>query len=239
MFLLVGCANIALHRPGFATLLVIKAGCLIGGPDPRGTLGSINHAPIFTLRVRNLSTLKGHNTVTRIFIIDRHIVPHLATGRAGKAPPGTVGGNRGPLHEPVHDVDIVNGLLHNLVSRKPDKVHPVVELILGIAHPRFPRSIPNTGCAIPRGSRNHVANLACVDPPHRLHVILLTAVLRTGDNCSSLFARCTIRFQTDTIAGRIDAGRLLRKDMFARCSRLGNMVGTKTGRGRQQHKINI
>jgi hypothetical protein len=175
--------------------------------------------------------------MARILVIDAHAVPHFAVIRPRESPARTEGRDRIDVHDPVHHVDVVHSLLDDLVAAEPDEVHPVVELILGIAHALGPRAVPDASRAVAGRGPDDVADRTLANLLHGADVVRLPAILRAGDDGRAAGDRLVVRLQADAISRRIDAGRLLGEDMLPRLDRLSHIRGPKAGRHGQEHDV--
>ena len=72
--------------------------------------------------------------VARINVVDNHVVPHFTVFGTRESTTRTVGRLRRSTHDPVHGVDVVDRLFGNLVTGEPNEVHPIVDLVVRIAH---------------------------------------------------------------------------------------------------------
>ena len=82
-------------------------------------------------------------------------------------------------HHPVHEVDVVEVLLHNLIAAQPEERVPVAMLPLHVAPLGVARlGVQHRAAQIIRIQRDNLADRAVVDLAHRLDVGAVFVALR-------------------------------------------------------------
>jgi hypothetical protein len=115
---------------------------------------------------------------------------------------------------PVHDVDVVDVLLHDVITRQPGEVEPVAALPLHVGHVGLALPDPQVAL-VPVALRCHdLANLPVVDALDELQVERLVAPLRAGDDREAFLCRQLRGGDHGTDANRIDGDRFLHEDVF-------------------------
>ncbi len=133
----------------------------------------------------------------------------------------------------------MHGLLRDLIAAEPDEVHPVVHLILRVAHLRLTRPVPDAGGAVAGGGGNDLTNRPLADLVNRPDVVGLAAILRAGDDARAVGCRHRMSLQTDPVARGINAGGLLRKHMLAGGHRVEHIPRAEAGRGSHDHHVDF
>jgi len=72
----------------------------------------------------------------------------------------------------------VHRLLGDLVAAQPDEVHPVVELVFGVAHALGPRPVPDAAGTVAGSGPDDVADRPLPDLLDGTDVVDLSAILR-------------------------------------------------------------
>ena len=89
--------------------------------------------------------------------------------------------------DPVHDVEIVDVLLDDVIAGEPGEVVPVADLPLDVAPPRLAVDDPDFA-AVPVGfGVRDVADCAVVDALDRFAIVGRVAALGAGDDAETFF----------------------------------------------------
>ena len=94
-------------------------------------------------------------------------------------------------------------------------MHPVSQLIFGVAHAWFPVPVPDARGAIPGRGRHRFSDHAIVDLLDRLDVVGLTAVLGAGHDGSAVLDREIVRSLAGMPAFRVQTDWFLGEDVLA------------------------
>ena len=118
-------------------------------------------------------------------------------------------------------------------------MHPVVELVLGVAHAFFALSIPNAVGTVASSTADDVTNFAFVDPLDRFDVIGLPPVLGSGNDGGLVRSGLFVGFETLPVTCWIHASRLFSKNMFPSVNRVQYIRSTESRRRGEQHDVDI
>jgi hypothetical protein len=150
----------------------------------------------------HLAALAEHAHAVLVFKLHREVVKDMAVDFPN---PGLAAPQRGrfhwmPANNPVHDVEIVNVLLDNMVSPQPGEIIPIAELPLHIGPVRLPFDHPNLP-TIPVGAGvDDFTDGSVLDALDRLVVFAFVASLGSGYKAKVLLPGEFPRFE------RIGAG---------------------------------
>ena len=143
--------------------------------------------------------------------------------------------NRRAVEAPVHNIDVVNVLLANLVARNPIKVVPVIALPFQFAHAFLITPEPDAAAVPVALTAYQLANLPVVDAFHQLDAAKFMPALRAADN-GQAFVLSQLRGRHHfPAAGDVGGDGLLREDMFSGLDGRHHLPSAK-GRGRRHQQ---
>ena len=239
MFLTIRVGDAALHAPRFFAAAIDEPRTAAHSVNVSSGFGSVDHISVVPLGPRDLPAHERANSVARICVVDRNVIPHFTVLGASESSSRTVGGFGRGSHHPIDGVDVMNRLLGNLVIRQPDEVHPVVQLVLRITDAFFTILVPNaTGAVASRGA-DDLTDLAIVNSLDCFDIVDLAAVLCASHNRRPLLDRFVMSFHTNTETGGVYARWLFGKNVLSGGNRLGDVVRTETRRRGQNDQVDI
>jgi len=134
------------------------------------------------------------------------------------------------LLDPVHDVEIVDVLLDDMIAADPGEVIPILHLVLHLAHARLARMFPWT-LAVPIATHGcDVADRAVMQPLEGFDITGMMAALQADCDFQILLLGDLGGGEHTTDAGAVHGERFFRENMFARVDRCFQMDGPDAGR---------
>ena len=239
MFLPVGIGNASRHLPDHGAGAIKNPRAGIDGANVALAVRSVDHVADVARRPGELPAHERHDPLPGILVVDAHAVPHLTVIRAGESSSHPEGRHGIAPHDPVHGVEVVDGLFGDLIAAQPDEVHPVGELVFRVAHSFGPWPIPDAPRAVAGLRPDHVADRTLTDVFDGAEVVDLPPVLRARHDRGAPGDCRVVNFQTRSVAGGIDARGLLGKDMLAGLDRGPEIDRPEARRGGDQHDIDV
>ena len=142
------------------------------------------------------------------------------------------------VHDPVGHVDLVAGLLHQVIAAEPAEEVPIADLVLHLAHLRRPeRARPRAAGIIIRPHEPYLANRAVADLLDLLQVQRLVPPLQADHHGETFRLGNLVGGQQLPITGGIDTAGLLQEDVPSRLDGSRVMDGPKMGRRGEQHQV--
>ena len=187
----------------------------------------------------------GDARAVGILHLNGEVIPDVSGDTAAVLPSThAVKFHRRAAKRPVDHIEIVQVLLDDLVAAEPVPVIPVPALPLEVAElgeVRILRIIflaEPDAVAVPITVAGHqLADVATVDPLHRLDVTRLMAALRARDHGQLLLLRQARRLDYRANADGIHRHRFFDKHVLSRRDRRRKMQRTESGRGREDHHV--
>ena len=186
-------------------------------------------------RAVDLAAHRKHVHAVRVLEVDREVIVDVPVRGIGAplTPAHADGLHWMRAERPVRHVDVVDVLLHDVVSRQPREVEPVPDLPLDVGPLRLPRLHPQTALVPINLGRDDVADGAVVDALHRRPVTCVVAPLRSGHDGEALLGGEIGRGDHGAHLHRIHRHRLLHEDVLARLDRRGEVSGAERRRRRE------
>src|SRR5262245_47252050 len=131
----------------------------------------------------DLAALAEHGDTVRVFVFDREVVVNLAMPLAGAGLPAAETGDgfhRMGAEDPIHDVEVVDVLLDNVVAAEPREVVPVFELPFDVAPAGLAVDDPDLAAVPIALGVSDVADGAVVNAADRFDIVGRVAALGTG-----------------------------------------------------------
>ena len=138
----------------------------------------------------DLAALAEHRDAVRVFELDGEVVEDVAVAFAGAGLPAAEAGDgfdRVRAEDPIHDVEVVDVLLDDVVAGEPGEVVPVADLPLDVAPAGLAVDDPDLA-AVPVGlGVDDVADRAVVDALDGFDVVGRVAALGAGGDAEASF----------------------------------------------------
>ena len=131
----------------------------------------------------------------------------------------------------------MNVLLDVVISTQPDKVIPVVHLILHLGHARLPRAVPDALRIEVGAGEEQVADQSVMNLVDHLHVVPCVAEVVADSDVQPLLLRIGIGDLDRPIAGGVHGHRLFQEHLLARLHGRGEMGRTKARRRAEHHDV--
>src|ERR1700686_2581580 len=109
---------------------------------------------------------------------------------------------------PVHDVEVVDVLLADMVAGKPGEVEPVADLPFDVGHVAA-FTMPESPLVPVAAASGDIADGPVQDAIHRFHIAGLIAALRAGDDGEVMAVGFLEGGEDHPDAGAVHADRLL------------------------------
>ncbi len=220
------------------------------GAVREGEAGGADHALRDVLRgPRGLPAHAHDARAVRVLVLDGEVVVDVAehgVGSRGAAAHARALDGVG-AEGPVHDVEVVDVLLDDVVARGPAREEPVADLPLhvrpalgGPVGPVLRGTLDPQGAHVPVALPGHqLADVAGVHALHDLEVVGLVAALGAGHDGEALLRRELRGGDDGADAERVDRHRLLREDVLAGLDRGLEVLGAEEGRGGEDHHVDV
>ena len=147
--------------------------------------------PHDVLAAVDLAALAEHGHAVRILVLDGEVVVDVAVAVAAAHLPAAEAGHGADgmrAEDPVHDVQVVDVLLDDVVAGEPGEVVPVAELPLHVAPARLAVDDPDLPAVPVALGVEDLADRAVVDALDRLAVARVVPALRAGGDAEALSA---------------------------------------------------
>ena len=191
------------------------------------------------LAAGNLAALTADVDAVGVLIIDREVVEDVAVvlARADLSAAEGDGADGVALQRPVHDVEVVDVLLADMITGEPGEIEPVAQLPLHVRPGRLARLHPQAALVPVAAGRADVADLAFVDSLHALDVARLMAALGAGDDGQALLFRFLGGGEDLADAGGVGGDGLLGEQVLASLNRRRDVRRAEPGRRREDDEV--
>ena len=159
-----------------------------------------------------------HRDAVRVFVLDGEVVEDVAVALAAAGLPAAEAGDgfhRVRADDPIHDVEIVDVLLDDVVAGEPGEVVPVSELPLHVAPAGLAIDDPDLAAVPVALGVDDVADGAVVQAADGFAIVGRMAALRAGGDAELFLGGELAGFHDGLHAGHIDGGRLLHEYVLA------------------------
>ena len=187
---------------------------------------------------RHLAAVGGHMHAVAIVVVDGDRVVDVAR-RTPPAPAHAKRAHRTTPDEPVGKIDLVDGLLRDLVATHLPEVVPVVAEIGGVRVFRTARTVPDGPVAAIDATGHDLSDRSVAHGANLLEEAVRVAMERAGKDGQVLRLRVRHHLQEITKPARIGRNGLFGEDVLAGGDAGRGVERTKDRRRAQQHDFAV